>query len=93
MQIIQLLMLQYRTFVQIINLFFRVVGHIRKQRKLRIINDESDIEAILIFNNYMQNVMQWLHIILMFIKFVSLKRRKRRLIKPHLLLQILGGYR
>ena len=93
MQIVALLISQYQAFLQLLQLFLGLFETIRNQRKQNILNDESDLEFILIFQNYFQNVVQWLHLVEMWLKYFNVTRRRRRLVKPHILLQLLSAYR
>ena len=54
-------------------------------------NDDVDVEYILAL--CLQNILDYLHVVILFFKFLKIRRRKQLLFKPHLLIQLLAGYR
>ena len=90
---IPFLIAHYQEILQVLHIFVSVIQIIRNRRLQRILNNDNHIELIVITNMYFDQVMSWFEMVYSFLKFVRIHRRKRRLFKAHLLLQLLRGYR
>ena len=76
--------------LQILSYFVRFIRHKCKKRQFE---ENADLEIIFIINMFSQQVLNWLSILTGLISNLRRIRNKRRLFKPHLLLQLLQGYR
>ena len=80
-------------YLDILNLFHLLVQYrwTITNANLNIQNSFHDLLQIIIFS--LKNMMEWNWILLLVYRYLKLKSRKCRLLKPHLLLCILAGYR
>ena len=93
MDIITILNIQKEQSIQVLTLFYYVMDMLCCRRRRRELNDTSDLEIISMFNTYSQLVNDWFTMITMFLQYCDKRRKKRLLLKPHLLMQIMWGYR
>ena len=80
-------------FLPTINFYILVIGFLRRRRQRTQINESwHDFFQILTFS--IPLLMDWIQLILLYRRLLSLRiKSKYRLIKPHMLLRILAGYR
>ena len=93
MEIWHILGEQYEHILQVLHLFIFTVDMIKSKRHSRAILEMFYIEVISASNVYLALVSQWLDMLYMYVQYFKRPKRKRHLMKAHLLLQILHGYR
>ena len=77
-----------------ITLFHMIVYFIRLRRLIRErANDNESMELIIILRMIMQVISQWLNLVCVTYQLLNVRLKKRKLVTPFLLIQMLAGYR
>ena len=76
----------------VLQFFTLVVRWLQILRNKRISN-EVFIDLNQFMGTFLQLTMLWLNLIMLIRRWIHIRRRKRYLLKPHLLIPLLGGYR
>ena len=87
------LMRQCDKILQVLQLFLFTVNMIRKRRQKRQFEDNVIKSIIIQANMYLQIILGWLEIIDLYINLLNSRRKKRKLFKAHVLVQLLHGNR
>ena len=78
----------------ILDYFRIIVIFLRHRRHKTINNDETyDIEVISLLRNFTAVIWLWLQLIDLTIQWMNTHKRKKLLIQPLILVQLLAGYR
>ena len=85
--------LEYMYILDFLMAAVRWIQMRRFQRNVEAENDRLDFELTMMTDMFMQNVIIWLQLMLLFLKYLGITTKRRKLFKPHLLLKLLGGYR
>ena len=83
-------------YSNILQMFSQIIQFIRIKRicRQKFIEDENiSIEIIMIIHLFLEFCANWLHLLQLLMRFRRTKKKSRRYFKPHLLIQILAGYR
>ena len=77
--------------LQFFQIFLKYLEIRRSRRKLRDKND--DIQILIHINMCANTVLNWMHIVVNHFQYFLLWKKKKKLMKPYLLLKLLAGYR
>ena len=86
-------MLPVEHILGLLRCFVQIIQHLRRQRQIRSNALHDDFEIFIILKIIAKLLLQYLTLIQLILRYMSLRRKKFRLYKPHLLLQLLAGYR
>ena len=93
MNVLQIIVAQNANFSILLQIYMVLILNIRQRRMLKNSRDASDLEMINMIEIWWQNVVLWLQIVHWCLQILQRRHKLMKLYKPHLLMQLITGYR
>ena len=86
-------MLQLGELLQILNFFRIILVTLRRRRQRREADEQDDNFDLQIFGNFIKILFNWIQLVCYFLRFIRIRQKRKKLINPHKMLPMMGGYR